>query len=136
MTTQALKFTPSFTLSPRVKHVLIETAKFALVLGVIALMMHPLMADASGSGGGANTGNTALQDVYDWLKGLATGTGGMLISLAVFVIGLIVGAIRTTAIYALAGFVFAILFKFGPDMLETIMGAGIQAHHLATLATF
>jgi conjugal transfer pilus assembly protein TraA len=88
----------------------------AVALGVLAVFM----ADANA----ATTGDE-FKALYTMLVGWAQGYLGKAMALGAFVIGALIGFARATAMPALIGIVFAILFSVGPGVIDGMLTATI-----------
>lgn len=71
---------------------------------------------------GAVTG-AEFQGLYDLLVGWAEGYLGMALAIAAFLTGAIIGFAKSTAMPALVGVVFAVVFSIGPDIITGMFGA-------------
>lgn len=73
---------------------------------------------------GATTG-PEFQALYDMLVGWAEGYLGMALAVAAFLTGAIIGFAKSTAMPALVGIVFAVVFSIGPGIITGMFGATI-----------
>ncbi len=89
--------------------------KSALLVGLMAL------AGAAS----ASTEGTEFQDLYDMLVGWSEGYLGKALAIAAFLTGAIVGFAKSTAMPALVGVVFAVVFSIGPGVISGMMTAVI-----------
>lgn len=71
----------------------------------------------------AGNSGTEFQALYELVKGWSSGYLGKAISIAAFLIGAIVGFAKSTAMPALIGVLFAVLFAIGPGIIEGIATA-------------
>lgn len=63
--------------------------------------------------------------LYDMLIGWSEGYLGMALAVAAFLTGAIVGFAKSTAMPALVGIVFAVVFSIGPGIITGMFGAVI-----------
>jgi len=84
----------------------------ALILGTVA------SAHAATSG-------AEFQNLFNLIQGWATGYLGKALAIGAFLVGAIVGFAKSTAMPALIGIVFAILFSVGPGVIAGMMTATI-----------
>ena len=89
--------------------------KSALLVG---LMTAAATASASAEG-------TEFQDLYNMLVGWSEGYLGKALAIAAFLTGAIVGFAKSTAMPALVGVVFAVVFSIGPGIIAGMMTAVI-----------
>ncbi len=73
----------------------------------------------------AGTTGTEFQALYDMLVGWASGYLGKALAIAAFIVGAIVGFAKSTAMPALVGIVFAVVFSIGPGVISGMMTAVI-----------
>jgi len=93
---------------------------------VFLILMAPLIAMASTATGVTNSGNlstTFLDDAYGWLKAIILGTGGKLIALLFFVIGLVIYLSKQSLFAFLTGLAAAFLIAVFPGMVESVFAA-------------
>ena len=87
-----------------------------------ALLVGLMTAAATAS---ASTEGTEFQDLYDMLVGWSEGYLGKALAIAAFLTGAIVGFAKSTAMPALVGVVFAVVFSIGPGIISGMMTAVI-----------
>lgn len=97
-----------------------KLSKVLLFAIVISLALVPDLAFASGASGGQE-----FQEIYAWLKGITQGVLGMLLALAAFLVGMVIGVARQSIMAFLIGVAFAIALYYGPNVIESIFGATI-----------
>lgn len=73
----------------------------------------------------AGTTGTEFQALYNMLVGWASGYLGKALAIAAFIVGAIVGFAKSTAMPALVGIVFAVVFSIGPGVISGMMTATI-----------
>ena len=75
----------------------------------------------------ASAGNTGpeFQALFDLVSGWASGYLGKALAIAAFLIGAVVGVAKSTAMPALVGLAFAIVFSIGPGVITGMMTAVI-----------
>ncbi len=73
----------------------------------------------------AGTTGAEFQSLYDLVKGWSEGYLGRTLAIAAFLVGAIVGFAKSTAMPALIGIVFAVLFAIGPTIIDGIATAVI-----------
>ena len=73
----------------------------------------------------AGTTGTEFGGLYNLVKGWSEGFLGRTLAIAAFLVGAIVGFARSTAMPALVGIVFAVLFAVGPGIIDGIASAVI-----------
>lgn len=71
----------------------------------------------------AGSTGTEFQNVYNLVKGWSEGFLGRTLAIAAFLVGAIVGFAKSTAMPALVGIVFAVLFAVGPGIIDGIASA-------------
>ena len=86
-----------------------------------ALMVSTAMAATAGGG----VTGTEFQSLFDMLVGWAEGYLGKALAIAAFVVGALVGFAKSTAMPALVGIVFAIVFGLGPTVINGMFAAVI-----------
>jgi len=87
-----------------------------------ALLVGLMTAAATAS---ASTEGTEFQALYDMLVGWSEGYLGKALAIAAFLTGAIVGFAKSTAMPALVGVVFAVVFSIGPGIISGMMTAVI-----------
>ena len=73
----------------------------------------------------AGTTGTEFTGLYTMLKGWSQGYLGRTLAVAAFLVGAIVGFAKSTAMPALVGIIFAVLFAIGPGVIDGIASATI-----------
>lgn len=73
----------------------------------------------------AGTTGSEFGGVYNLVKGWSEGLLGRTLAIAAFLVGAIVGFAKSTAMPALVGVVFAVLFAVGPGIIDGIASAVI-----------
>jgi conjugal transfer pilus assembly protein TraA len=71
----------------------------------------------------AGTSGTEFQGLYNLVKGWSEGYLGRALAIGAFLVGAIVGFAKSTAMPALVGVIFALLFAIGPGIIEGIASA-------------
>ena len=71
----------------------------------------------------AGTSGTEFQALYNLVSGWSQGYLGRTIAVGAFIVGAIVGFAKSTAMPALIGIIFAILFSVGPGIINGIASA-------------
>jgi len=87
-----------------------------------ALLVGLMTAAATAS---ASTEGTEFQNLYNMLVGWSEGYLGKALAIAAFLTGAIVGFAKSTAMPALVGVVFAVVFSIGPGIIAGMMTAVI-----------
>lgn len=90
---------------------------------VIPLMLIGLAVDVDAAVNNAN--NDYFNNMYQMVLRWSQGYLARAISIAAFLIGAIMGFARGTAMPALVGFGFAVVFSIGPTVINGILGATI-----------
>lgn len=88
----------------------------ALFLMTFGLMSLPALAGTSG---------TEFEVLYNLVRGWSEGYLGRTLAISAFLVGAIVGFAKSTAMPALVGIVFAVLFAIGPNIIAGIASAVI-----------
>ena len=83
-----------------------------------------LLTLVSGVAMAGTTGSEFLA-LYTLLTGWASGYLGKALAIAAFITGAILGFAKGTAMPALIGIVFAIIFSIGPGVIDTMLAATI-----------
>jgi len=93
---------------------------------VLFALMAPLMIQSAHAGttGGGTTG-TEFLDLFNMLVGWAEGYLGKALAIGAFIVGAIIGFAKSTAMPALVGIVFAIVFGLGPTIINGMFTAVI-----------
>lgn len=91
-------------------------AMFLYVLALCGLMATPAFAGTTG---------TEFGTLYNLVTGWSQGYLGRTLSIGAFLVGAIVGFAKSTAMPALIGIIFAILFSIGPGIINGIASAVI-----------
>jgi len=73
----------------------------------------------------AGTTGTEFGGLYNLVKGWSEGYLGRTLAIAAFLVGAIVGFAKSTAMPALVGIIFAVLFAIGPGIIDGIASAVI-----------
>jgi len=73
----------------------------------------------------AGTSGAEFGPLYNLVTGWSTGYLGRTLAIAAFLVGAIVGFAKSTAMPALVGIVFAVLFAIGPGIIDGIASAVI-----------
>jgi conjugal transfer pilus assembly protein TraA len=71
----------------------------------------------------AGTTGTEFGGLYNLVKGWSEGYLGRTLAIAAFLVGAIVGFAKSTAMPALVGIIFAVLFAIGPGIIDGIASA-------------
>lgn len=71
----------------------------------------------------AGTTGTEFVGLYNMVKGWSEGYLGRTLAIAAFLVGAIVGFAKSTAMPALVGVIFAVLFAIGPGIIDGIASA-------------
>lgn len=85
-----------------------------MLAALCALLATPAFAGTTGTEFGA---------LYNLVTGWSQGYLGRTLSIAAFLVGAIVGFAKSTAMPALIGIIFAILFSIGPGIINGIASA-------------
>jgi conjugal transfer pilus assembly protein TraA len=96
--------------------------KQVVVSGLLSALMVS-SAWATTAGGGVT--GTEFQALFDMLVGWAEGYLGKALAIAAFVVGALIGFAKSTAMPALIGIVFAIVFGLGPTIINGMFAAVI-----------
>lgn len=89
-----------------------------------AALLGTLLAATITSAHAGTTGAEFL-NLFNMISGWATGYLGKALAIGAFLVGAIVGFAKSTAMPALIGIVFAILFSVGPGVITGMMTATI-----------
>jgi len=89
----------------------------------VPLMLLGLSVDVEAAVNNAN--NDYFNNMYQMVLRWSQGYLARAISIAAFLIGAIMGFARGTAMPALVGFGFAVVFSIGPTVINGILGATI-----------
>ena len=71
----------------------------------------------------AGTTGTEFTGLYNLVKGWSEGYLGRTLAIAAILVGAIVGFTKSTAMPALVGIIFAVLFAIGPGIIDGIASA-------------
>ena len=71
----------------------------------------------------AGATGTEFTGLYNLVKGWSEGYLGRTLAIAAFLVGAIVGFAKSTAMPALVGIIFAVLFAIGPGIIDGIASA-------------
>ncbi|KLC04023.1 hypothetical protein XP420_15530 [Xanthomonas perforans] len=94
--------------------------------GLLLLLAALVVGQALAASGGAATGGSEFQDLYDLVLGWTEGVLGKTIAVSAFLIGMIMGVAKQS-IWAFAiGILFAAAFAFGPGIIDGVFTAGFQ----------
>jgi len=93
---------------------------------IIAALMSAVMIQSAHAGttGGGTTG-TEFLSLFNMLVGWAEGYLGKALAIGAFIVGAIIGFAKSTAMPALIGVVFAIVFGLGPTIITGMFSAVI-----------
>ena len=98
-------------------------SKKQVVVGGLLSTLMISSAWATTAGGGVT--GTEFQALFDMLVGWAEGYLGKALAIAAFVVGALIGFAKSTAMPALVGIVFAIVFGLGPTIINGMFAAVI-----------
>jgi conjugal transfer pilus assembly protein TraA len=98
-------------------------SKKQVVVGGLLSALMVSAAWATTAGGGVT--GTEFQALFDMLVGWAEGYLGKALAIAAFVVGALIGFAKSTAMPALVGIVFAIVFGLGPTIINGMFAAVI-----------
>jgi len=98
-------------------------SKKQVVVGGLLSALMVSSALATTAGGGVT--GTEFQALFDMLVGWAEGYLGKALAIAAFVVGALIGFAKSTAMPALVGIVFAIVFGLGPTIINGMFAAVI-----------
>ncbi len=93
------------------------------VLFLILMTPFLVMASTATTGNTNGLSTTFLDDAYNWLKAIILGTGGKLIALLFFVVGLVIYLSKQSLFAFLTGLAAAFLIAVFPGMVETVFAA-------------
>ena len=96
--------------------------KQVVVSGLLSALMVSSAWDSTAGGG---VTGTEFQALFDMLVGWAEGYLGKALAIAAFVVGALIGFAKSTAMPALVGIVFAIVFGLGPTIINGMFAAVI-----------
>ena len=71
----------------------------------------------------AGTSGGGFQSLFNLVKGWTEGYLGRTLAIPAFLVGAIVGFAKSTAMPALIGIIFAVLFAIGPGIIDGIASA-------------
>lgn len=69
--------------------------------------------------------DTTFDAIYNTIKGWVEGSLGKLMAVAAFAIGMGVGLVRQSVIAVVIGLAFALIFAYGPGIMESIVTAAV-----------
>lgn len=93
----------------------------SLILAMLGLALVSVDASAAVT----NASNDYFANMYNMVLQWSQGYLARGIAIAAFLIGAIMGFARGTAMPALVGFAFAVMFSIGPTVINGILGATI-----------
>lgn len=79
-----------------------------------------LLAVVASSAALAGTDAT-FDPIYDQIRGWAEGSLGKLLAVSAFLIGMGIGLVRQSAMAVVLGLTFALIFAFGPTIIDSIV---------------
>jgi len=91
----------------------------------LMVLMLLTLASSAAIAASVGTADVTFTGLYDLVAGWATGYLGKTLAIAAFIVGGMVGFAKGTAMPALVGIVFAVVFGLGPSIIDTIMTATI-----------
>jgi conjugal transfer pilus assembly protein TraA len=65
--------------------------------------------------------DTTFDAIYQQIRGWAEGSLGKLMAVSAFLIGMGIGLVRQSAIAVVVGLTFALIFAFGPSIIDSIV---------------
>ncbi len=71
----------------------------------------------------AGTSGSEFGGLYNLVKGWSEGFLGRTLAISAFLVGAIIGFAKSTAMPALVGIIFAVLFAIGPGIIDGIASA-------------
>lgn len=71
----------------------------------------------------STTNDAAFKNGYNWMDSVIHGGLGTLLASACFIIALIIGIAKQSAMVVVGGVIFALLIAFGPDMVTGIVNS-------------
>ncbi len=91
----------------------------------ITLRFSPFLLLLVATSSFAGNNGTEFRVLYNLVNNWATGYLGKTLAIAAFLVGAVVGFAKSTAMPALIGIVFAVLFAIGPGIIGGIVSAVI-----------
>lgn len=92
------------------------TKKYGLFTALLFLLVGTSMA---------TTTDTTFATVYNTVRDWSQGTLGRLLALSAFLIGMGIGLVKQSAMAVVLGVAFALILRYGPDVIEGIFGFAV-----------
>lgn len=73
--------------------------------------------------GGTTPGGTEFEDIWTLIQGWSQGVLGRILALGALIVGIAFGLIRQSVVAAVVGISMAIIFQYGPDVIEGVVTA-------------
>ncbi len=71
--------------------------------------------------GGTTPGGTEFEDIWELIQGWSQGVLGRILALGALIVGIAFGLIRQSVVAAVVGISMAIIFQYGPDVIEGVV---------------
>ena len=97
------------------------TKKFA---APTALLLVASSAAVAGGGGGAPP-DTTFDSIYNTIVGWSEGSLGRVLAITAFLVGMAAGIMRQSAMAVVLGLAFALIFAYGPTIIDNIFSLSI-----------
>lgn len=81
----------------------------------------PIMLAVVASSSAMAGTDTTFDTIYTEIRGWAEGSLGKLLAVSAFLIGMGIGLVRQSAIAVVLGLAFALIFAFGPGIIDNIV---------------
>lgn len=81
----------------------------------------PIMLAVVASSSAMAGTDTTFDTIYMEIRGWAEGSLGKLLAVSAFLIGMGIGLVRQSAIAVVLGLAFALIFAFGPGIIDNIV---------------
>lgn len=90
---------------------------------VLALSIAYLGTSSASRTTTSTNNGAAFKNGYNWIDSVIHGDLGTLLSAICFIVALIIGIAKQSAMVVVGGFIFALLIAFGPDMVTGIVNS-------------
>lgn len=90
-----------------------------------ALLLVATSAAMANAGTTAATPDSTFDEIYDTIVGWSEGSLGKVIAIAAFLVGMAAGIMRQSAMAVVLGLAFALIFAYGPTIINNIFTASL-----------
>lgn len=94
--------------------------KYGTTLALVAVA-----SSAAVAGSGVTTPDTTFDSIYDTIVGWSQGSLGKVLAITAFLVGMAAGIMRQSAMAVVLGLAFALIFAYGPGIIDQIFSLSL-----------